>query len=275
MNVILQKTLLAGAAVAALGLGGVASANTVDLFSEPDASSLQSVSVNTVGGTAWNEWGPSALGSIIGGYRDVIVTMNSSAFPASTTNAHAGGGYFSFNNDTGVSGTARIQWDGHDNSPNLDYTGLGGLDLINQPGCGSGCEQFQAIVNWADHGFQYQIGVYTDASNYSILTTVVPFDVTSPLPATYDFAWFTLASGTYNMYTPVPFTITKVGSGPDFTNIGALEVVLNSDGGTMAVDLTIGPVTKQPIPEPATIALIGLALLGATATSRRRRESGR
>lgn len=292
MTLKLNLKPLVGAALAAMiGYSGSASANIVDLFDDPGDPTLHTVTVvsgapspadvlaNTtiaVGATSSMQYpgGIIPSPSIIGGYRDIIVTMNTkSGAGQANSNASAGGGGFVFNNTTGESGTASVQWDGDDSASvaTLNPTGLGGLDLVNQTGCGSGCTYFQTLVAQADQGFTYQIGVYTDGANYAILTTVVPFQILIPTTATYEFEWFTRASGLY-FDAVVPFTITRGGTGPDFNNIGALDFTLNADGATLAVDLAIGAVTKQ-VPEPGTLALMGLGLLGAAMSGRRRKQS--
>lgn len=257
-----MKTLFAATVVATLGFGASAHASTVDLFDDPAANGVHTVTDGTVGGGGvFMEYGPSS--SILGGYRDLIAELvASNGVGAPTATAEVGGGGYSFSTSSGDKGIGRIQWDGQDNSPTLNYTGLNHANLVNQVGCPlAGCDHFVATVLEADLGFEYQIGVYTDASNYTILTSNTLFPIGSTYESIYAFAWFGLASGNYFL-DGLPFNITKVGNGADMTDVGALEFVVNSDGGTTAVDLALDSITKRQIPEPSVLALMGLGLLG-------------
>ncbi|MBS1156147.1 MAG: hypothetical protein H6R07_2071 [Proteobacteria bacterium] len=265
------KTLLAATMFAMFGFGTSAQAGYVDLFDDPAGSGINIVTDNTVDATSVFQEYPGGIvpsTSIIGGYRDIIANLTASngvGTPAAT--AEVGGGGYSFSTSSGDTGIGTIQWDGQDGSATLDTTGLGGLNLITQAGCpATGCNSFQATVLEADLGFEYQIGVYTDAGNFSILTANTQFAVTVPTLADYQFAWFLLADGDYFL-DGLNFNIQNTGT-VDFTNIGALEFVVNSDGGTAAVDLALDSITK--VPEPGSLALLGIGLLGTVLMGRRR-----
>jgi hypothetical protein len=270
------KTLLATALAATLGYGTYAQAYIVDLFDDPAANGVNVVTDTTVGGGGdFEEYPGGAVPStsIIGGYRDIIAdTTASDGIGTPRTELEVGGGGMSFSTSSGDTGIGTIQWDGRDGSSALDATGLGGLDLINQPGCPlAGCNAFVAQVLVADQGFFYQIGVYSGAANYSILTATTQFAVASLTEADYLFDWFLLASGDY-LLGGLPFNIQRVGSGPDFTNIGALEFRVNQGGAaTAAVDLAIDSITKRGVPEPNVLALMAIGGFAVSLAGRRRK----
>lgn len=264
------KTLLAATVFAMFGFGTSAQAGYVDLFDDPVTPGTNIVTDSTVNATPVFQEYPGGITpspTIIGGYRDLIANLVSTNGGTSQAIAEVADGSYSFSTTAGDVGIGTIQWDGQDNSATLNTTGLGGLNLITQAGCPvTGCDRFIATVLEADLGFEYQIGVYTDAGNFSILTANTQFAVNSPTPADYLFAWFLLADGDYFL-DGLNFNIQNTGT-VDFTNIGALEFIVNSDGGTTAVDLTLDSITK--IPEPGSLALLGIGLLGTVLMGRRR-----
>lgn len=266
------KTLLAASMFAMFGIGTSSQAAIVDLFDDPAGTGIQTVTDSTIGGVVFQEYpgGVTPSPSIIGGYRDIIANLTASdGVGTPTATAEVGGGGYSFSTSSGDIGIGTIQWDGQDGSAALDPTGLGGVDLVNQLGCpASGCDRFVATVLFADQGFEYQIGVYTDAGNFSILTAN-SLGLGSPATADYLFSWFLLGDGAHSE-GGLDFTIDSTGT-VDFTNIGALEFIVNSDGGTTSVDLALDAITK--IPEPDSLALLGIGLLGAVMMGRRRKLS--
>lgn len=268
------KNVMAVALAATLGYGATANASTVDLFDDPFLNGVNTVTDSnpTAGSFAFQEYGYAS--SILGGYRDLVADLvGSNGFGVPSATAEVGGGGYSFSTTSGDKGIGRIQWDGQDNSANLAAEGLKvagvGANLIHQVGCpDGGCNTFVATVLEADLGFQYSIGVYSDAANYVVLTSNTLFPIGSAYLSTYDFAWFALPTGDYFL-GGLPFHIDKFGTGADFTNVGAIEFVVNSDGATTAVDLALDSIRK--VPEPGTLALLGIGLLGATLAGRRRK----
>jgi hypothetical protein len=272
------NTLTSALLVSTLGFSAAANASIIDLFTLPNpAVTITDTTAGATPVTALDQVDPEA----IGGYRDIIVNKNVGVLPGQHSAATVGEGYFSFANGSDTDGTATIQWDGLDNSASLNTIGLDGANLINQTGCPViGCNAFTATVLIADQGFEYQITVYDMEGDWATLISDTLFPVSSPYDSVYYFDWFNLpatAPSPYDYFIDgLPFDIARgMGAGAgadnivDFDNIGALEFVINTNG-TVAVDLTIDSITKANVPEPGTLALIGLGLLGMGVNARRK-----
>lgn len=288
----LKKTLLAAALLSTLGLGTSANANIVDLFSDPADATTQKVIDATIGGGGcavgsgagavasgsgcFQEYGPGT--NILGNYRDIYVESVSVTPPlAPSTSMYAGGGALNFSASAGTNGYGKVQWDGADASASLKTDGLGGADLVNQLGCGPGCAQFVADVLIADQAFEYKITVYDMDGSAATLKADTLFPVGSSTLSTYQFSWFNLGDGTY-FIDGLPFkienTIAGTTAGIDFTKIGALQFEINTNG-TIAVDLALASITKEPLPEPGALALVGVGLLAAGGVGRRRKSAAK
>lgn len=280
------KTLLAAAIAMTFGYAASANANIIDLFQDPangvDGEYPQQVilfgSTVNVGSTAFNQNSTAYPSTILGGYRDISLTATSD-FTAAGDFAllTAADGKLNFSNTGNVNTVAAVQWDGNDNNIALDVDGLGGANLINQVGCGSGCAAFITTVEFADFDFPYEITVYDMAGNSSTLIASSQFSVGTPpqqqipgpVSADYLFDWFNFASGSYTE-AGLNFEIVRPGGEVDFTNVGALELKINVGANSLtAVDLIIGPVLK--VPEPGILGLMGLGGLMAGFASRRRK----
>lgn len=300
---MLKKTLLVAGIGAALGFGTTASAGIVDLFDDPALPSGDRVVDETVGGGgcgAGATAGASASGNgcffqfagtnIIGGFRDLFVESVSQDLNAGAdvrSSLSAGGSFLSFSNNAGTVGLGVVQWDGNDNSADLDLDGLGGANLIIQEGCGpTGCNQFVASVTAADQGFSYAITVVDMFGRISTLQSVSLFAIppNPPEDAVYLFEWFSRDTGCY-FELGLPFCIERSGAGTltddiNFASVGALQFMVNQGNNvpplgptppTIAVDLSLSSITKtgEKIPEPGTLALAGLALMGMAGLRRR------
>jgi len=273
-----------GGALAALTLSLNAQAFVIDLFTDPALQTVSDV-VNGAGGTFNQSPGPHA--SIVGGYRDLFVDAISGAVDQPVANGvcdpgdacselTVAGGVLSFSNDSpSVNGVAEVQWDGNDNSSTLDYTGLGGLDFVDQVGCPpGGCDRFTFNVLAADLGFNFAVGVYTDSTHFT------EFNLVSDGSTGVDTLFFADFTDPFNCGLVVPGVINSVTCGAggvvDFTDVGAMRLVLNTqDPGIAAVDLAIEGITKTGIPEPGTLALLGAGFAAAGRLARRRRRKDR
>ena len=269
----MKKNLLSAAACALMGLASSAQAGVIiDKFIDPVGGWQE---VTTISGTDFNQSGPFSTANVIGGYRDLSVTKLSGDAPGETSMT-VYNGKLSFNNDTSVTGKGVITWDGSNSAgaggSSVAPLGLGGIDLTS----GGAADQFLVDVFTADLGFNYSISLWDMDGDRSTLSAGVQFQVNSTITTNYLFYWFNLPTGEYCNGTLVPpdctdpttelqFGIDRPDGEIDFTRIGAIQLTLQ--GARADVDMAIGMI--RTVPEPATLGLVGLALLGVGAMGRR------
>ena len=235
---------------------------------------------------------------IVGGERDISVQAIANYVTATgESTAGVSGSTFNFNNDTGVAGIAQIQWDGTDGDATagdttslggIDTNGLGGFDLT----AGGTLNAFQVVTLNADADWQFAITIFEadgDINNTNNAWVKVTFDVTEvdplgPAHISYiDFAGFGLPGQITALGSPcgapaasLPAGVASVecsagdlpGSigtnGVDLTNIGAIVADFNTgDAKAVSVDLTLAQITSTNVPEPSSLALLGLGLFAA------------
>jgi len=255
-----MNKMLTGALLAVISAGTQAAPIVVDLF-----DGTQSVAVTgpttAVGDTDVSSVNEGSLGAILGGNRDMFLEIKDVLVAGDPFNAASGsvfGGVLSYSNSTGVGSSLHIQWDGVANTDEtIDVTGLGGIDLTD----GGSLTSFQLTTLASDLNWQFSLQAWTDANNWTKITFNAT-NVLAPTVSFIDFAGFTnpFFCGAIN---PVP-GVASIECAPgnqtvDFANLGALEAIINTSG---AVDIDLRLADVRAVPEPGTLALVGLGMLG-------------
>lgn len=279
----LKKTIVSVAALAAVGFAATAQAGViVDLFTQPAAGQRVDTDIDTPTIGTSIQAGPLGT-SVLGGWRDMSI-VKTSGDADSNARARVGGGKLVISNDDSVRSTTLITWDGNNDVAafGVKTNGLGGADLT----FGGTASEVVADVFTADLGFNYKIRLWDMDGSQATLAAGVQFGINGIVPsllAHYNFEWFNLPTGVYcdgasappactNPLTQLDFTITRGGNmgAIDFTKIGAVQLEFSAT--VAAVDLSLGSI--KTVPEPGALALVGMALLGVGAASRRRATKG-
>jgi len=285
-----QWKLTAGAAALAMSFG--AQAGTVDLFTTEQllAKDFVNGAFNSTD-SIYSQAGAAADTTILGGYRDLVVSNLTGGTAVTGSSINVTGGQLYFSTDTGATGQGQIQWDGDDSAGNvfdIATSGLGGLDLT----IGGTLTAFELTTVFSDQGWVFDITMYSSAANWTKVSldatsvgTGLPGSQTSPHISYIPFSAFTTDAlcGTYGA-APGVNAITCGGTGADATSLGALVATLNvgdalapdgtgsaPQGRTIAVDLQLDSI--RTVPEPGVLALMGMGLMAAGFASRRKSQA--
>jgi hypothetical protein len=268
------------APVAAPAVSPVATAFAPPLIDSFDF--LQAVPVDSANGIGTSAFTTSAVdASIIGGEREIYVNGVSGLGGVNNTSAGVGDSMFSFVNGSGVGGFGALRYDGTSDTGfntalldfGIDRTGFAG---VNFSAVG---DSLKMHVERSDSAFPFTLQFFSNDTDWTTFTFAM-----IPVCAVGDSSCLSQAGAVagptdfFFNYALMNLLGTKFGTGADFSNITAFQAIYNFDfntgtaGTAEAIDFTLdfdGGQNGQ-VPEPATLALLGIGIAGLAATRRRK-----
>jgi len=214
------------------------------------------LNIPALGGNPSGVSGGNSHASILGGSRGISFSRTAGN-GAESLNVDLGGtGILEFASGSFDTVTAFMQWDGDTNPNSLNASGLGGFDLSQ-----GGANNRLVITQHADRPTNLTnfgaitITLYSGAGNASSLTmqTINTAFLGPFIEIEFPFAAF----------------VATQGAGANLANIGAIELSINGNNAP-GLDLAFDFLEARSIPEPATLLLVGAALVGAGLLRRRR-----
>jgi hypothetical protein len=225
------KLALFFAFVLALVVYGLVWAATVQI----DAFSVEAQTLTVSSGTTTDDNFTANNSSILGDERDAYLELFAGTSTSNLDINAGGSGVVAFSAGSGDDLEASIVWDGDDDdATSIDYTGLGGVDLLDTTNDGI----VITVVDWEGNALDMDMVIYTDSTHYS--TAKLEFrGGGSIVPA---------APVDYALSFDDDFTTGSGASGPaTFSNVGSIELIVRTvdNGADISFGLTLAGPTRD------------------------------